>query len=372
MWGRGGSGRAARHRAYTWGMANNDQGYDPFEPGHSTPEFEQFARENQKYRKASHARGGASAQKRTSSAGARSRSAVAGNAGSRSGSRSAGSRSGSPRAAASAGRGGSPSSGSAGRHASRGAGKTLPQTRAADSRKTAGRAAAPMGKAPSRSSRSASPQPLQQTPEPQPVLARAHSKAHNVIGVLVCVLLAIALEVFGYNFQFFYSMTYPDAGSYLVNGAQPSQVGTITLDSSSSSFEITGLNSTVRSIHFTPVLSDAAGAAKATDSKIQVVILARRRGQRELLREPGRIVDPVDPATTYISLDPAGKCHSIKVNMTNLADIGAVQVSGISLNQKVPFDFDPLRAGSVARHSGSCSSRCAPRRPATAAFATRA
>lgn len=62
MWGRGGSGRAARHRAYTWGMANNDQGYDPFEPGHSTPEFEQFARENQKYRKASHARGGASAQ----------------------------------------------------------------------------------------------------------------------------------------------------------------------------------------------------------------------------------------------------------------------------------------------------------------------
>ena len=73
-----------------------------------------------------------------------------------------------------------------------------------------------------------------QAPEPQPVLARAHSKAHNVVGVLVCVLLAIALEVFGYNFQFFYSMTYPDAGSYLVNGAQPSQVGTITLDSSSS------------------------------------------------------------------------------------------------------------------------------------------
>ena len=173
MWGRGGSGRTARHRAYTWGMANNDQGYDPFEPGHSTPEFEQFARENQKYRKASHARGGASAQKRTSSAGARSRSAVAVNAGSRSGS---------PRAAASAGRGGSPSSGSAGRHASRGAGKTLPQTRAADSRKTAGRTAAPMQKAPSRSSRPVSSQPPLQAPEPQPVLARAHSKAHNVVG----------------------------------------------------------------------------------------------------------------------------------------------------------------------------------------------
>ena len=206
MWGRGGSGRAARHRAYTWGMANNDQGYDPFEPGHSTPEFEQFARENQKYRKASHARGGASAQKRTSSAGARSRSAVAVNAGSRSGSRVASSRSGSPRAAASAGRGGSPSSGSAGRHASRGADKTLSQARAAGGRKTAGRTAAPMQKAPSRSSRSASLQPLQQTPEPQPVLARAHSKAHNVVGVLVCVLLAIALEVFGYNFQLIFHL----------------------------------------------------------------------------------------------------------------------------------------------------------------------
>ena len=204
-----------------------------------------------------------------------------------------------------------------------------------------------MQKAPSRSSRPVSSQPPLQAPEPQPVLARAHGKAHNVIGVLVCVLLAIALEVFGYNFQFFYSMTYPDAGSYLVNGAQPSQVGTITLDSSSSSFEITGLNSTVRSIHFTPVLSDAAGAAKATDSKIQVVISLADEGNANYYANPAVSVDPADPATTYISLDPAGKCHSIKVNMTNLADIGAVQVSGISLNQKVPFDFDPLRAGSV-------------------------
>ena len=144
MWGRGGSGRAARHRAYTWGMANNDQGYHPFEPGHSTPEFEQFARENQKYRKASHARGGAGGQKRMPSSGARSRSADAGGAGARvagsrnANSRVASSRSGSPRAAASAGRGGSPSSGSAGRHASRGADKTLSQARAAGGRNTAG------------------------------------------------------------------------------------------------------------------------------------------------------------------------------------------------------------------------------------------
>ena len=315
-------------------MANNDQGYDPFEPGHSTPEFEQFARENQKYRKANHARGGAGGQKRASSAGARSRSAAAGNAGSR--------------AAGPAGKGGSPSSGGSGKHAPRGTGRTVSQARAAGGRKAAGRAAAPMQKgAPSRSSRPASPQPPLQTPEPEPVLACAHSKAHNVVGILVCVLLAIALEVFGYNFQFFYSMTYPDAGSYLVNGAQPSQVGTITLDSSSSSFEITGLNSTVRSIHFTPVLADAAGAAKATDSKIQVVISLADEGNANYYANPAVSVDPADPATTYISLDPAGKCHSIKVNMTNLADIGAVQVSGISLNQKVPFDFDPLRAGSV-------------------------
>ena len=186
-----------------------------------------------------------------------------------------------------------------------------------------------------------------QAPESQAAYSRAHSKAHNSVGILICLLLAIAFEVFGYNFQFFYSMTYPDAGSYLVNGAQPSQVGTITLDSSSSSFEITGLNSTVRSIHFTPVLADAAGAAKATDSKIQVVISLADEGNANYYANPAVSVDPADPATTYISLDPAGKCHSIKVNMTNLADIGAVQVSGISLNQKVPFDFDPLRAGSV-------------------------
>lgn len=161
-----------------------------------------------------------------------------------------------------------------------------------------------MQKAPSRSSRPVSSQPPLQAPEPQPVLARAHSKAHNVVGVLVCVLLAIALEVFGYNFQFFYSMTYPDAGSYLVNGARPSQVGTITLDSSSSSFEITGLNSTVRSIHFTPVLSDAAGAAKATDSKIQVVISLADEGNANYYANPAVSVDPADPATTYISLTP--------------------------------------------------------------------
>ena len=270
-------------------MANNNQGYDPFEPGHSTPEFEQFARENQKYQKARGAHGGTPAGKRGAAAG-RSRTA--------------------------------------------GAGKVASHARSGGARKAQGRAVA------------------QKKAQPQvaptgPAGASAHGRARNAMGVLVCLLLAIALEVFGYNFQFFYSMTYPDAGSYLVNGAQPSQVGTITLDSSSSSFEITGLNSTVRSIHFTPVLSDAAGAAKATDSKIQVVISLTDEGNANYYANPAVSVDPADPATTYISLDPAGKCHSIKVNMTNLADIGAVQVSGISLNQKVPFDFDPLRAGSV-------------------------
>lgn len=270
-------------------MANNNQGYDPFEPGHSTPEFEQFARENQKYQKARGAHGGTPAGKRGAAAD-RSRTA--------------------------------------------GAGKVASHARSGGARKAQGRAVA------------------QKKAQPQvaptgPAGASAHGRARNAMGVLVCLLLAIALEVFGYNFQFFYSMTYPNAGSYLVNGAQPSQVDTITLDSSSSSFEITGLDSTVRSIHFTPVLSDAVGAAKATDSKIQVVISLTDEGNANYYANPAVSVDPADPATTYISLDPAGKCHSIKVNMTNLKDIGAVQVSGISLNQKVPFDFDPLRAGSV-------------------------
>ena len=77
-----------------------------------------------------------------------------------------------------------------------------------------------MQKAPSRSSRPVSSQPPLQAPDSQPVLARAHSKAHNVVGVLVCVLLAIALEVFGYNFQFFYSMTYPELTTATVHGPE--------------------------------------------------------------------------------------------------------------------------------------------------------
>ena len=205
-----------------------------------------------------------------------------------------------------------------------------------------------MQKAPSRSSRPVSSQPPLQAPEPQPVLARAHSKAHNVVGVLVCVLLAIALEVFGYNFQFFYSMTYPDAGSYLVNGASPRKWERLRSIPRRAPLRSQGLNSTVRSIHFTPVLSDAAGAAKATDSKIQVVISLADEGNANYYANPAVSVDPADPATTYISLDPAGKCQSHQGEHDKLEeDIGAVQVSGISLNQKVPFDFDPLRAGSV-------------------------
>ena len=254
---------------------NNQQNYDPFEPGHSTPEFEQFARENSKH----------AASRRAS--GARTRA---------------------PRAAAPA------------------------SSRAP--RASHARAAAP---APSLTSPSA----------PMPEGERRRARRRNALGVLVCLLFAIAIEVFGYNFQFFYSMTYPEAGSYLVNGAQSSSAQTISLTSDASSFEITGLDSTVRSIHFTPTLADAAAAAQKTDSKIQVVIALADEGNANYYNNPAVSVDPKDPASTYISLDPAGKCHAIKVTFTNLADVGACTVSNISLNEKVPFDFDPLRLASV-------------------------
>mgnify|MGYP004568020963 CR=1 FL=1 len=271
-------------------MTQNQQNYDPFEPGHSTPEFEQFARENSKYSKGS----------RRQARGAHSRGGSASR-----------SRQATPKAASRASHG-------------RSAGSAAPRARANV------------------------PEPCYAaTPQASSPAERRRFAASNALGVLICVLLAIAIEVFGYNFQFFYSMTYPDAGSYLVNGAQPASTGTIALSSDSNSFEITGLDSTVRSIHFTPTLSDAAGAAQKTDSKIQVVISLADEGNANYYSNPAVSVDPKNPASTYISLDPAGKCHSVKVTFTNLADVGSCTVTGISLNEKVPFNLDVARMASV-------------------------
>ena len=281
-------------------MTQDQQNYDPFEPGHSTPEFEQFARENSKYSTAS----------RRTAQGAHSRDA----------------------------------------HARRSRqGQAQAPSRRAQQPQSAPRASH------GRAARASAPRARANVPEPSytdslQAMAPAERRRFaisNALGVLICVLLAIAIEVFGYNFQFFYSMTYPEVGSYLVNGAQPASAGTIALSSDSSSFEITGLNATVRSIHFTPTLSDAATAAQKTDSKIQVVIALADEGNANYYNNPAVSVDPKNPASTYISLDPAGKCHSIKVTFTNLADVGPCTVSGISLNEKVPFSLDVVRMASV-------------------------
>lgn len=66
-------------------------------------------------------------------------------------------------------------------------------------------------------------------------------------------------------------------------------------------------------------------------------------GNANYYQLPSVTVDPADAASTYISLDPAGKCHSVYVSFTNLADVGPITVTGVSLNQQVPLDIDPVR-----------------------------
>ena len=269
-------------------MAQHTQhNYDPFEPGHSTPEFEQYAREN-------YSAGG----KRTS--------------------RSRGARNQAPRQQA------------------------YPQaTRPQPARKrTAARAGA---------------QRTTQQPggfggnfggnfagSTGPAGASA-SPVKSLVGILLCVALAVLIEVFGFNFQFFSSMTYSSAGSYLVDGVTGGTEGALTITADDDHFEITGLNATVNSIHFTPTYNEPALAAKATDSKIQVVMYLIDEGNSEYYQLPTVSVDPQDLPSTYISLDPAGKCHSIYVKFTNLSTIGSITVSGIGLNEQVPLDIDPAR-----------------------------
>ena len=303
--------------------SNDQQSYDPFEPGRSTPEFEQFARESgsRAPAPAQTARHSRPRSQTSAPASARSRGSRAGQGGARARHQATRSRAQSPYAGSRSS--GAPASASRARGA---AGASRPRSQAPGA-----------GQAPSFTS-------VIQGMEP----AERHRFARRgAFGVLLTVLLAILIEVFGFNFQFFYSMTYQDAGSYLVNGQAPASAGAITLTSDANSFEITGLDSTVRSIHFTPQLADAASAAKTSDSKITVVISLADEGNANYYANPAVSVDPNDAASTYISLDPAGKCHSIKVAFTNLADVGACTVTGISLNQKVPFDFDPVRLASV-------------------------
>lgn len=250
--------------------------HDPFEPGVSTPEFNQYARENY----AAHARKG-------------------------------GKRSGNSAVPA-------------------GTSRAPRRSHAAP---------APAGGAPYRQAYGRTiDMPSSASPE-----SRASRAARTLKGILVCIVCAALLETFGFNFQFFSSMTYPQVGSYLVNGVAAGSEGALTLTSQGNSFEITGLDDTVKSIHFTPTLANSTAAKAATDGKVQVVMSLTDEGNANYYSLPAVSVDPSDPASCYIALEPAGKAHSIKVAFTNLADVGQVGVTGIGLNERVPFDLEPLR-----------------------------
>lgn len=246
-------------------MSSGSQGYDPFEPGHSTPEFEQFAREN--YR-----------AKGRHGAGAHASSA--------------------PRAA-----------GRQGRRAEY-----------------------------ERNFEAYRERPRFEDPEASP---RRSSKGPFLRAALI-VLLAVAIEVFGFNFSFFSSMLYDDVGGYLVDGVDAASVGTIHLSEADNGFEITGLDDKVQSIHFQPTIDDAE-VGKVADDTVQIVMYLADEGNSNYYSLPAVTVDPDDPSSTYVNLDPAGNCHSIKVTATNLSSIGSISVDDISVNARVPFSFDPVR-----------------------------
>ncbi len=234
----------------------DNAGYDPFEPGRSTPEFEQYARENYVAR--------------------------------------------------------------AGRQGAQG-------SYWAASPRQARPSASPGNRRPSQAS----------SPE-------APGKGRAFVSIALVVLLAACIEVFGFNLACFTSWLYPDEGTYLVNGSDPSSVGELTLDASSNSFEITGLDATIDSIHFSPTILNE-DVLEVADDTIQVVMYLQDEGNANYYALPAVTVDPDRPASTYIGLEPAGNCHSIRVTFTNLETIGAISVSDISLNAHVPFSFDSVR-----------------------------
>ena len=102
-------------------------------------------------------------------------------------------------------------------------------------------------------------------------------------------------------------MTYPQVGTYLVNGVSAGSEGALTLDASANYFEITGLDDTVRSIHFTPQLNDPAAAAKATDSKLQVVMYLQDEGNANYYQLPAVSVDPEGRCEHLYQLGPGGR-----------------------------------------------------------------
>lgn len=171
-------------------------------------------------------------------------------------------------------------------------------------------------------------------------------RGRTFLSVVLVLLLSVCIEVFGFNLAFFTSMFYPDAGAYLVNGQDATAVSSLQLDSANNAFEITGLDAKVKSIHFTPVVQTSSTPDAASDT-VQVTMYLQDEGNANYYALPAVSIDPNNASSTYIGLDPAGNCHSIRVTFTNLDAIGAITVGDISLNAQVPFSFDQRRFAGV-------------------------
>ena len=259
----------------------NSQGYDPFEPGRSTPEFEQFARENYA---------------------SRARSTV---------------------------------------HAQAGSKKNRGQQ-------------AHGGGMPSRAARynNGAPDGWQYSVESRmPSHGGYRSKLGyrrgGIVPALLVVALALCIEVFGFNLAFFTSYPNETPGSYMVNGQEHMAVGSLTLDASNNEFEITGLDDTIRNIHFQLSIAPSS-EGEAVDNTVQVVMYLRDEGNANYYSLPTVSVDPDDGASTYIDLEPAGHCHAIRVTFTNLDSVGTATVQDIGLNVQVPFELNPVRLAGIA------------------------
>lgn len=161
-------------------------------------------------------------------------------------------------------------------------------------------------------------------------------------------LLAVAIEVFGFNLGYFTSMFYDEVSGYLVYGQDASTVGTLTFNASDNTFEITGLNDNVKSIHFNITYADPAAAEQATgDGELTIVMSLTDEGNANYYNLPSVSIDPTDESSTYINIDPSGKCHSIRVQFTNLNQIGTIYVTGIEINAHEPLNIDFRRLAST-------------------------
>ena len=217
-------------------MTNRNQQYhDPFEPGVSSPEFEQFARESYA------SRGGRGAARPSTPGGPGPVSAPGGPAGYGAG-RGAG-RNGTP--AGYGGQSAQPGNTPYSRWSRGGSGTTRMPGGSAAAGAHAGNSAQP---AYARHGRRGAVRPQQGWASPSETCdmgfagsAGAYvSPIKRFAGLVICVLIAVLIEVFGFNLAFFSSMTYPQVGTYLVNGVSAGTEGALTLDASANYFETHG------------------------------------------------------------------------------------------------------------------------------------